>query len=139
RMAGAMVLGQRVHEMETRVEAASGLSVVPAALIEDLIAEHDAVIEMFEAIRESGVEQSVSGVAGSPVPEREPADEALPSSPSFAAAAVAPNERSTAGPLHEQPGEHSTLQVLAPSAAQAAARQALAPTGQVAAGQAPAG
>jgi chemosensory pili system protein ChpA (sensor histidine kinase/response regulator) len=139
RMAGAMVLGQRVHEMETRVEAASGLSVVPAALIEDLIAEHDAVIEMFEAIRESGVEQSVSGVAGSPVPEREPADEALSGSPSFAAAAVAPNERSTAGPLHEQPGEHSTLQVLAPSVAQAAARQALAPTGQVAAGQAPAG
>ncbi|MCM5572396.1 Hpt domain-containing protein [Burkholderiaceae bacterium FT117] len=55
RMAGAMVLGQRVHEMETRVEAASGLTVVPTALIDELVAEHDEVVGMFEAIRERGV------------------------------------------------------------------------------------
>ena len=55
RMAGAMALGQRVHEMETRVEAANGLTVVPLALIDELVAEHDEVVEMFEAIRERGV------------------------------------------------------------------------------------
>ena len=60
RMAGAMALGQRVHEMETRVEAANGLTVVPLALIDELVAEHDEVVEMFEAVRERGV-------AGSPV------------------------------------------------------------------------
>src|SRR5690606_5850774 len=39
RMAGAMKLGQHVHEMETRIEAASVLSVVPAALIDELITD----------------------------------------------------------------------------------------------------
>ncbi|HEY0878325.1 MAG TPA: Hpt domain-containing protein [Zeimonas sp.] len=55
RMAGAMVLGQRVHEMETRIEAASVLTVVPAALIDELIADHDAVVGLFEAIRDPGL------------------------------------------------------------------------------------
>lgn len=54
RMAGAMALGQRVHEMETRIEAASVLTVVPAALIDELVADHDAVVAMFEAIRDRG-------------------------------------------------------------------------------------
>ncbi len=53
RMAGAMELGQLVHEMETRIEAASALSVVPAALIEELIADYDGAVAMFEAIRDS--------------------------------------------------------------------------------------
>ncbi len=54
RMAGAMTLGQHVHEMETRIEAASVLSVVPGTLIEELIADHDQVVELFEAIRDPG-------------------------------------------------------------------------------------
>src|SRR5690606_24346862 len=54
RMAGAMRLGQRVHEMETRIEAAAELSTAPVSLIEELVAEHDVVIEMFEAIRDPG-------------------------------------------------------------------------------------
>ncbi|MCD6681098.1 MAG: Hpt domain-containing protein [Burkholderiaceae bacterium] len=52
RMAGAMKLGQRVHEMETRIEAASVLTVVPHALIDELVADHDAVVTLFEAIRD---------------------------------------------------------------------------------------
>lgn len=52
RMAGAMTLGQRVHEMETRVEAASVLTVVPGTLIDELITDHDEVVELFEAIRD---------------------------------------------------------------------------------------
>ncbi|MFA7504185.1 MAG: Hpt domain-containing protein [Burkholderiaceae bacterium] len=54
RMAGAMRLGQRVHEMETRIEAAAELGTVPLSLIEELVVEHDIVIEMFEAIRDPG-------------------------------------------------------------------------------------
>ena len=52
RMAGAMDLGQLVHEMETRIEAASVLTVVPTALIEELISDSDDAVEMFEAIRD---------------------------------------------------------------------------------------
>jgi len=55
RMAGAMTLGQRVHEMETRIEAASVLTVVPHALIDELVTDHDAVVALFEAIRDRGV------------------------------------------------------------------------------------
>lgn len=54
RMAGAMRLGQRVHEMETRIEVAAELTTVPVPLIEELVAEQDIVIEMFEAIRDPG-------------------------------------------------------------------------------------
>ncbi len=64
RMAGAMVLGQRVHEMETRIEAASVLTVVPAALLDELVADHDAVVAIFEAIRERGSQ----AVSASPLP-----------------------------------------------------------------------
>ncbi|MFA7666924.1 MAG: Hpt domain-containing protein, partial [Burkholderiaceae bacterium] len=66
RMAGAMVFGQHVHEMETRVEAASGLTVLPSALIDDLVAEHDIAMDRFEAIRENGVEPPAQGSAADP-------------------------------------------------------------------------
>ncbi len=64
RMAGAMTLGQRVHEMETRIEAASVLTVVPHALIDELVADHDAVVALFEAIRDLGTQ--AAPVEGSP-------------------------------------------------------------------------
>ncbi|MFO1300122.1 MAG: Hpt domain-containing protein [Burkholderiaceae bacterium] len=63
RMAGAMDLGQLVHEMETRIEAASALSVVPAALIEELIADYDGAVAMFEAIRDSAARAGGHGPA----------------------------------------------------------------------------
>ncbi len=52
RMAGAMRLGQRLHEMETKLETASALSRVPEILIDELIAEYDQVAEMFEVLRD---------------------------------------------------------------------------------------
>jgi chemosensory pili system protein ChpA (sensor histidine kinase/response regulator) len=63
RMAGAMDLGQLVHEMETRIEAASALSVVPAALIEELIADYDGAVAMFEAIRDAAARAGGRGPA----------------------------------------------------------------------------
>ncbi len=59
RMAGAMALGQLVHEMETRIEAASVLTVVPASLIEELIADCDNVVAMFETIRDPATRNGV--------------------------------------------------------------------------------
>ncbi len=59
RMAGAMALGQLVHEMETRIEAASVLTVVPASLIEELIADCDNVVTMFETIRDPATRNGV--------------------------------------------------------------------------------
>jgi len=52
RMAGAMVLGQRVHDMETRVEDAMSMDEVPVSLIEELLIEQDAVSEQFEYVRD---------------------------------------------------------------------------------------
>ena len=80
RMAGAMDLGQRVHDMETRIEAASVLSMVPVPLIEELIADHDDVVDMFESIRQ---------VANGEVPAPAAAGTAAPSGSTAAAATVA--------------------------------------------------
>ncbi len=58
RMAGAMELGQRVHEMETRIEhatdAASSLSsgVAKVAVIERLLTDHDHVVVLFDKIKD---------------------------------------------------------------------------------------
>ena len=51
RMAGAMRLGQRVHEMETRVEAALASATIDAALVDDLLACHDQVMASYDALK----------------------------------------------------------------------------------------
>ena len=66
RMAGAMDLGQLVHEMETRIEAASVLTVVPTALIEELISDCDDAVEMFEAIRDPAARAAGRQAAAAP-------------------------------------------------------------------------
>jgi chemosensory pili system protein ChpA (sensor histidine kinase/response regulator) len=50
RMAGAMRLGELVHDMETRIETAMQLSSVPAAIVEDLQGEYDAAMGLFERL-----------------------------------------------------------------------------------------
>lgn len=59
RMAGAMVLGQRVHEMETRVEDAMSMDEVPVSLIEELLIEQDVVSEQFEYVRDPSLKPAV--------------------------------------------------------------------------------
>ncbi|MCC7058760.1 MAG: Hpt domain-containing protein, partial [Burkholderiaceae bacterium] len=78
RMAGAMDLGQLVHEMETRIEAASVLTVVPTSLIEALISDHDDVVAMFEAIRDpaSRVHATAAAPAGEAPGREAPGHEA---------------------------------------------------------------
>ncbi len=67
RMAGAMTLGQRIHEMEAEVEAAGALDEVPESLVEELISRHDEVMSMFEAVRaRSMADPDADALAGAP-------------------------------------------------------------------------
>jgi chemosensory pili system protein ChpA (sensor histidine kinase/response regulator) len=50
RMAGAMRLGELVHEMETRIEAAMQLVSVPAVVIEDLQGQFDQALSLFDEL-----------------------------------------------------------------------------------------
>ena len=51
RMAGAMRLGELVHDIETRIETAARLPEVPGALIDELLAAHDRSLELFDAVQ----------------------------------------------------------------------------------------
>jgi chemosensory pili system protein ChpA (sensor histidine kinase/response regulator) len=55
RMAGAMRLGQSLHDMETRIEAlpADASAPVVAALIDELVAHHDRALALYESIRDA--------------------------------------------------------------------------------------
>jgi chemosensory pili system protein ChpA (sensor histidine kinase/response regulator) len=51
RMAGAMRLGELVHEMETRIEAAMQLVSVPSVVIEDLQGQFDHALSLFDDLQ----------------------------------------------------------------------------------------
>jgi chemosensory pili system protein ChpA (sensor histidine kinase/response regulator) len=70
RMAGAMRMGQVVHDMETRVEAAMGMPSVPAALIDDMQSQYDIALNMFEVIRDPALASSQAHVPQVALPEQ---------------------------------------------------------------------
>jgi chemosensory pili system protein ChpA (sensor histidine kinase/response regulator) len=70
RMAGAMRMGQLVHDMETRVEAAMGLPSVPSALVEDMQSQYDIALNMFEVIRDPALASSQAHVPQVALPEQ---------------------------------------------------------------------
>ncbi len=70
RMAGAMRLGQLVHDMETRVEAAMGLPMVPTALIDDMQSQYDIALNLFEVIRDPALASSQAHVPQVTLPEQ---------------------------------------------------------------------
>ncbi len=51
RMAGAMGLGQHLHEMETRIEQITYAGVATAAALDDLLARHDYGLHLFETLQ----------------------------------------------------------------------------------------
>ena len=51
RMAGAMALGELTHRMETRIENASRLGVVPETLYDELDASYDRLNELFDRLQ----------------------------------------------------------------------------------------
>jgi chemosensory pili system protein ChpA (sensor histidine kinase/response regulator) len=70
RMAGAMRLGQVVHEMESRVEAALALPRLPASMIDDLQSQYDIALNLFEVIRDPALATSQSHVPVVVMPEQ---------------------------------------------------------------------
>jgi chemosensory pili system protein ChpA (sensor histidine kinase/response regulator) len=54
RMAGAMRLGEVVHEMETRVESGLTLREIPPGTFEELLAMHDRATELYDGLMRPG-------------------------------------------------------------------------------------
>lgn len=84
RMAGAMALGQHLHDMEARVEAQMHLSSTAAVALDDLLARYDKAVQMFDQLQnpQAGMAANVAllaDVTGSP---------AAPSAPSSTAHAA---------------------------------------------------
>jgi chemosensory pili system protein ChpA (sensor histidine kinase/response regulator) len=83
RMAGAMHLGQHLHEMESRIEQIAYVDVATTAALEDLLARHDHGLQLFEwlqnpqlapmpaAAANDGIEDAgkrQAGIAATPMP-----------------------------------------------------------------------
>jgi chemosensory pili system protein ChpA (sensor histidine kinase/response regulator) len=52
RMAGAMRLGELMHDMETRIEAAMALPQLPAELTDDLLARYDVAMTLYDGLQQ---------------------------------------------------------------------------------------
>lgn len=130
RMAGAMALGQRVHEMETRIEAANVLSVVPGALIDELIADHDEVVGLFEWVRDPQQRARVAVPVAAPEPVLDDStwievDRASEPSPVETVAFDPDEVVPAAAPVHEDaPGAETTAAALRAPASVGAATPA---------------
>src|SRR6267154_1438559 len=92
RMAGAMALGELTHHMETRVENAMSVKVLPAALFEELETSWDRMGILFEQLQKPRVpEESLSmAVASKPADVAIEVSEATPESAPQAAAKAVP-------------------------------------------------
>src|SRR5438309_4017660 len=100
RMAGAMALGELTHHMETRVENAMSVKVLPAALFEELETSWDRMGILFEQLQKPRVSEedlSAMAVASKPaavaVEATEAAPEPAPQGPAAAAKVVPIAER----------------------------------------------
>lgn len=72
RMAGAMRLGELVHNMETRIEAAMQLADVPLVIIEALQTQHDQALSLFDRLLANHNTQThTSTEATAPEPDSE--------------------------------------------------------------------
>jgi chemosensory pili system protein ChpA (sensor histidine kinase/response regulator) len=66
RMAGAMLLGQHMHEMETRIENITHAGYPSAAAVEDLLARHDHGLHLFEQLQNPEAPKQQSFEAANP-------------------------------------------------------------------------
>ncbi len=95
RMAGAMRLGEVVHDMEARVESAARLSDVPMPLMDELVAAHDRSLELFDELQRPPVEAvaEVSAQAPAEAATVETAAQAAPLVETLAPVTAAPRAR----------------------------------------------
>jgi chemosensory pili system protein ChpA (sensor histidine kinase/response regulator) len=100
RMAGAMVLGESVHALETRVDA---LADAPAdtAFLDEVEAEYDRHAEMIERLK--GSEPVASAEPAAPVETRPPPDSTPPEAAAPPPAPVEPVAASAPSPLPAMP------------------------------------
>jgi chemosensory pili system protein ChpA (sensor histidine kinase/response regulator) len=127
RMAGAMRLGELVHEMETRIEAAMQLVEVAPVIVDDLQGQYDEAVALYEALQHpDAVARSAARPAAAPAPAQAKAS-AAPPKPSAAAAPLAP----VIDLLRARPTE-PVREAPAPARPAAAAAAAAATTPQVA-------
>ena len=73
RMAGAMRLGELVHDMETRMEAAMQLSDVPGIIIEDLQGQYDQAMGLYDELQNPDAAAAAAAAAPPVAPEPEAA------------------------------------------------------------------
>ncbi len=72
RMAGAMILGQHTHEMETRIEHMMRSGNPTSKAIDDLLSSHDQSLQLFEELQNPQEGKSAAAVV---VPKDEPKEE----------------------------------------------------------------
>lgn len=68
RMAGAMRLGELVHEMETRIESAMQLVDVPPVIVEDLQSQYDEAVALYEALQHPDAPRPPAKARPAPAP-----------------------------------------------------------------------
>ncbi|MEO6922080.1 MAG: Hpt domain-containing protein [Collimonas sp.] len=93
RMAGAMVLGQHMHEMESHIEVILQSGTSSRQTVDELLAHYDRGVQMFDNLRNPQAAQPVAPAApiAEDVVQESPAPVNLPSvMPSLAAGVVAP-------------------------------------------------
>ncbi|MCX7900863.1 MAG: Hpt domain-containing protein, partial [Burkholderiaceae bacterium] len=101
RMAGAMRIGELVHDMETRIEAAMSLASVPPVVIEDLLSQYDQVHALFDRLQhphsaspapaaEAAASAPLAPVIELAAKRSEPPAQAAPETPQAAAPASTP-------------------------------------------------
>ncbi|MDQ3445705.1 MAG: Hpt domain-containing protein, partial [Pseudomonadota bacterium] len=120
RMAGAMRLGEAVHEMETRMEAAMQLADVPPIIIDDLHTQYDHAMALYDELQNPLA--AAATAAPAPAATEPPRAPVVDIAAARADARAAPPKTApTVSPLAAIGGEVSaTLTAAAPGAQQAA-------------------
>ncbi|HUL64262.1 MAG TPA: Hpt domain-containing protein [Burkholderiaceae bacterium] len=126
RMAGAMRLGELVHEMETRIEAAMQLVNVPHVIIEDLQSQYDHAMALYERLQHPGAEPEPAAPQETKAPASQPVQPAAPLAPVINLASVRNDAKGE--PAREVAAPPAAAPLVAPAqpatAAQAAAQPA---------------
>ena len=120
RMAGAMRLGEAVHEMETRIEAAMQLADIPPVIIDDLHSEYDQAMALYDELQNPAA-ASVQPAIVAPVTASTATEPPRAPVIDIAAARAEPKKSAVVSPLSAIGGEVSaTMTAAAPGAQQAA-------------------
>ena len=120
RMAGAMRLGELIHEMETRIEAAMQLASVPGVLIEDLQVQHDRALVMFEQLLQGA--ETEAGATATQIASAPPSPASA--APVFASARPAADRAAPANAPARAPAAPAAGAAMPPSGVAAGAEAA---------------